>query len=193
MNNSIIQAYKNGYKIRKFDNKYYVEHRLIYKLCFGNIPKGWIIHHIDNNKINNKPENLLALPVYLHGIIHGPFKNKFESLLKTKLTFNDLIKSNFLWNYKKKYRDRINDMLKQDIPTLLGHISAEPLISPEYLASIINRYDKVGRLMIKNKKQTKKAIFVPKPVKQSKTVIRRRGKNISYVPVLKHTTVISDK
>ena len=50
--------YSNGYYVIKFNNKRYLEHHLIYLLFKSEIPKGLIIDHIDQNKLNNKIENL---------------------------------------------------------------------------------------------------------------------------------------
>lgn len=35
------------------------------------IPKGWIIHHLDENTFNNKPENLWAMSAQAHGALHA--------------------------------------------------------------------------------------------------------------------------
>lgn len=37
-------------------------HRQLYLKYFGNIPKGYIIRHLDGVKTNNNIENLIALP-----------------------------------------------------------------------------------------------------------------------------------
>ena len=50
--------YSNGYYVIKFNNKRYLEHRLIYTLFNGQIPKNLVIDHIDQNRLNNKIENL---------------------------------------------------------------------------------------------------------------------------------------
>lgn len=58
---------ERGYPLTK-DGK--LEHREIYKEVYGSIPKDWIIHHIDQCKTNNLPENLVALPQDLHHELH---------------------------------------------------------------------------------------------------------------------------
>lgn len=45
-------------------------HRWVYIKTHGEIPKGYSIHHIDENKENNSPENLMALPSGRHASMH---------------------------------------------------------------------------------------------------------------------------
>lgn len=52
-----------GYATVKTDDGRLVkEHREIYKREIGPIPDGWHIHHRDEDKLNNRPDNLEALP-----------------------------------------------------------------------------------------------------------------------------------
>lgn len=43
----------------------------------GKIPKGWDIHHIDEKKENNSPENLECLPKYEHTRLYSPHNNQY--------------------------------------------------------------------------------------------------------------------
>ena len=45
-------------------------HRLIYEEVFGPIPKGYAIHHIDGDKTNNNPSNLMLLTKSNHHSLH---------------------------------------------------------------------------------------------------------------------------
>ena len=45
-------------------------HRLIYEECYGSIPKGYTIHHIDGDKTNNNPGNLMLLTKSNHHKLH---------------------------------------------------------------------------------------------------------------------------
>lgn len=46
------------------------EHRLVYEKHYGKIYSNNHIHHIDENKLNNSPENLISLPPKLHSLVH---------------------------------------------------------------------------------------------------------------------------
>jgi hypothetical protein len=41
-----------------FKNSSYLIHRIVYTLCFGEIPEGMVVDHIDGNKKNNSKSNL---------------------------------------------------------------------------------------------------------------------------------------
>ena len=45
-------------------------HRLIYEENFGSIPKGFHIHHLDNDKSNLDPRNLILLSKSNHHKLH---------------------------------------------------------------------------------------------------------------------------
>ena len=45
-------------------------HRLIYEEVYGSIPKGYTIHHIDGDKTNNNPSNLMLLTKSNHHKLH---------------------------------------------------------------------------------------------------------------------------
>jgi len=68
------QIFKNGYKMIKMPehpraNKsgYVYEHLLVWENAHGkSLPQGYVIHHIDGNRNNNVPENLIAYPRLKH-------------------------------------------------------------------------------------------------------------------------------
>ncbi len=41
-------------------------HREIYKASYGEIPRGFHVHHKDHNPLNNAPDNLEAIPISQH-------------------------------------------------------------------------------------------------------------------------------
>jgi len=61
----------NGYLCHDIDGKRLLTHRALY----GNIPEGYVIHHIDCNKTNNDIDNLVALPRGEHMRVHSFLRN----------------------------------------------------------------------------------------------------------------------
>lgn len=58
-----ITGYIGDQRIRiRFKNRTYAAARLIWQYHFGAIPDGWVIDHIDHDPLNNKIENLRAVP-----------------------------------------------------------------------------------------------------------------------------------
>ena len=71
-------AYKRHdgyYQITSGIHKGKLLHRLIYESTYGTIPEGFCIHHIDNDKNNNKPENLMILSKRHHHSLHSKGTN----------------------------------------------------------------------------------------------------------------------
>ena len=48
------------------DGSSQLEHRYIWEQTYGPIPKGWVIHHINGVKSDNRRENLIALSRHKH-------------------------------------------------------------------------------------------------------------------------------
>lgn len=65
-----------GYRIISYYGKHILEHQLNWckanNMCF--IPAGTEIHHVDRNKINKHPENLLLLDHKTHMQLHQQIK-----------------------------------------------------------------------------------------------------------------------
>ena len=51
----------NGYRVVAFGGKQLRTHRIVYAIHHGAIPEGMDVDHIDNNRLNNKIENLQLL------------------------------------------------------------------------------------------------------------------------------------
>ena len=62
---------KDGYyQISSGSNQGKLLHRLIYEDWYGTIPEGFCIHHIDGDKENNSPGNLMLLSKSNHHRLH---------------------------------------------------------------------------------------------------------------------------
>lgn len=89
-------------------------HKIIYENIFGSIPKNCIIHHIDNNKLNNEPTNLQCMTRSFHKWYHDYFWKEDISikLSKSKQKSNSsgyyrvikikdkTYKQGFIWSYQ---------------------------------------------------------------------------------------------
>ena len=51
-------------------------HRHVCRKYHGKFPNHWVVHHIDGNKINNDPNNLIAMPRKMHDYLHRRFRKK---------------------------------------------------------------------------------------------------------------------
>ena len=51
-----------GYVRIKVDGRWTLEHRHVWEQANGKLPKGWIIHHINGRKDDNRLVNLLGMP-----------------------------------------------------------------------------------------------------------------------------------
>jgi HNH endonuclease len=52
---------KTNYKFTVIDGQRHRHHRLVYEAHYGPIPEGHDVHHLDGDKGNNAPTNLVVL------------------------------------------------------------------------------------------------------------------------------------
>lgn len=82
---------KNGYVEIRQDGKRCPEHRSIWEKTHGKIPDGWVIHHLNGIRNDNRLENLFALPRTRHSPneIIKPYEERIRQLeqnLKERLS-----------------------------------------------------------------------------------------------------------
>lgn len=74
-------------EINTNSKEYRKEYRRICKDAHGDFPWHYHVHHIDRNRLNNAPENLIALHPQLHSKIHSkqfvtiPCREQIEKML----------------------------------------------------------------------------------------------------------------
>ena len=62
-------------------NGYIAEHILIWEQAHGKpLPKGWVIHHLNGIKTDNRISNLVALPKYQHNAILAAKAKRIQEL-----------------------------------------------------------------------------------------------------------------
>lgn len=61
--------------------RYVFEHILVWEHCHNkSVPKGYIIHHLNGIKSDNRPENLVAMPRAKHTALLEPYKKHIRKL-----------------------------------------------------------------------------------------------------------------
>ena len=59
------------WKVITANSKIELLHRYVYEKEVGQIPPNWVVHHLDNDKWNNNPANLKAMPMTEHISLHS--------------------------------------------------------------------------------------------------------------------------
>ena len=66
-----MELHPDGYVQVTHEGKSRLEHILIAEKAFGRpLPRGVIVHHVDEDRINNAPTNLVICSRAYHGLIH---------------------------------------------------------------------------------------------------------------------------
>ena len=73
---------KNGYVVIRVDQKECLEHRVVWEKANGKIPDGFVLHHLNGIKTDNRLENLLCIPRSEHNPrkIIEPYQKKIKQL-----------------------------------------------------------------------------------------------------------------
>lgn len=70
----------------KYHGRWMPLHKAIYLEAYGEIPNGYQIHHLDNNRFNNRANNLVALTVEEHRKIHENLpKNHYKFVVAREI------------------------------------------------------------------------------------------------------------
>lgn len=122
---------------------------------YGNIPEGYVVHHLDMNKTNNDPSNLIILPSTQHTELHNYLRKHPEAIGLTEEETINLINSGVL--------DKIDDdvenptsQLELDIKRLQKKLKSKFLTDNEKKDVSLELEDKKSNLRklrsINNKK-----------------------------------------
>ena len=124
-------AYFNGYKFRKdLKTGYYLStrktdtgraerlHRYVWRFYNGDIPDGYNVHHVDEDKANNEIENLLLLPKGEHSSLHGNERWKREPDKMIENLIENAIPASKAWHASEEGRKWHSSHSRQIIDNL---------------------------------------------------------------------------
>lgn len=108
-----------GYKTFWRDGQNRYEHRLVWEKLFGPIPKGMVLHHKDENRLNNELSNLELIDIRTHRRIHsknyklidGEWRKQCIECLEI-LSLNDFYPVRYKHNRNGKSYDTFNSRCK---------------------------------------------------------------------------------
>lgn len=58
-------------------NRWQFTHSMVSRKMYGDLPKGWVTHHVDHSKTNNEPDNLLQMSSEDHSSLHKSLQCDF--------------------------------------------------------------------------------------------------------------------
>lgn len=107
---------KRGYYLNGTTRQY--AHRFSYERYIGPIPEGFHVHHIDHDRGNNDPSNLIALSPDDHAALHGWVNGKApEYIAKAIQRMNHARKSASAWHTSEEGRAWHREHAKTTIMT----------------------------------------------------------------------------
>jgi len=73
---------KDGYIELRIDGKQKPEHRYVWESSYGAIEPGWVVHHLNGQKTDNRIENLQAMPRKSHSPrdVVRPYQQRIRTL-----------------------------------------------------------------------------------------------------------------
>jgi len=61
---------RDGYRYVGWNGVRQLEHQLIWESAYGPVPRGWLIHHLNGDKLDNRLRNLVPFPSAVHTRLH---------------------------------------------------------------------------------------------------------------------------
>jgi len=73
---------KTGYREVRIDGKRYLEHRLVWEQAYGPLAPGWVVHHLNGIKLDNRLENLCGMLQRTHNprLVVEPYRKRIRQL-----------------------------------------------------------------------------------------------------------------
>ncbi len=96
---------KSGYVVIKVDGCWYLEHRRVWERANGKLPEGWIVHHKNGIRTDNRLENLTAIGKKDHSFLTQAEVRYKRQWIQNKVCIKETaisIWENILQNYQKE-------------------------------------------------------------------------------------------
>jgi hypothetical protein len=101
----------SGYRQYNSGDGWAYTHRTVAEKAYGEIPDGYQVHHINSNKLDNRPENLQVLSREQHRQIHHGNNNNSMSDLVTLMYLSQ--NSEQITNTVKQIADSYTKVIEQ--------------------------------------------------------------------------------
>lgn len=100
---------RNGYIRIQTEKGWQYEHRYIWEQCYGPIPKGFVVHHKNHDRTDNRIENLELLPKKKHDSV--------ESINQWELRKNGMLPYRKMPNQKDFDKNLLRNLLIKGLST----------------------------------------------------------------------------
>jgi hypothetical protein len=87
----------DGYEYTRVFGEWVPTSKVIWEKKYGKLDMGWVVHHIDSNKMNNNISNLVALPYRIHCKLHWLYSKDIKIIVD---------------KYLKMFNSKINIIIK---------------------------------------------------------------------------------
>lgn len=121
-------THDKGYFRIHINSANFLVHRLVFLTFKGTIPRGYEIHHVDNNSENNFVDNLQLINISEHRKISQPNYEKRARGSRhgmSKLNEDDVIEIRYLYYSQGLSSRKIAKMYGMDKSTILGVVKNE--------------------------------------------------------------------
>lgn len=106
--------YQKGYYMVVFNGKKRLEHHVVWESVYGHIPKGYVVHHKDEKKLNNQINNLQLMTFADHRKHHQGYKKDETGNWALKICFDCKELLPFDYFYKSTRNERMSRCIRCD-------------------------------------------------------------------------------